>query len=137
MAIKAIVVCSANDAAVTVAEALGGTERHFGELMTAKARQLGMAHTFFHNATGLPDDLQETTAEDLSILARHVVYDFPEYFGYFSMTQMTWRGDDYTTHNSLLENYAGADGIKTGYIEPPATIWSAPRRARAGGSLPS
>ena len=116
-AIKAIVVCSANDAAVTVAEAIGGSEGHFAEMMTAKARQFGMTHTFFHNATGLPDDLQQTTAEDLVILARHLVYDFPEYYGYFRTTEMTWRGDVYTTHNSLIENYAGADGIKTGYID--------------------
>ncbi|HEY4942802.1 MAG TPA: D-alanyl-D-alanine carboxypeptidase family protein [Rhizomicrobium sp.] len=117
MAIKGIVVCSANDAAVAVAEALGGTERHFSELMTAKARQLGMAHSFFHNATGLPDDAQQTTAEDLARLARHLVYDFPEYFAYFRITQMTWHGDDYSTHNALIGNYQGADGIKTGYIE--------------------
>ena len=116
-AIKAIVVCSANDAAVTVAEAIGGSEGHFAQLMTAKARAFGMTHTFFHNATGLPDDLQQTTAEDLVILARHMVYDFPEYYGYFRLTEMTWRGDVCTTHNSLIQNYAGADGIKTGYIE--------------------
>jgi D-alanyl-D-alanine carboxypeptidase len=117
MAIKAIVVCSANDVAVTVAEAIGGTEQHFSELMNAKAHELGMAHTFFHNATGLPDDLQQTTAEDLSILARHLVYDFPEYFGYFRTPQITWRGIDYNTHDNLIGNYKGADGIKTGYID--------------------
>ena len=116
-AIKAIIVCSANDAAVAVAEALGGTEPHFSEMMNAKARELGMAHSFFHNATGLPDDLQQTTAEDLSILARHLVYDFPEYFPYFATKQMSWRGEDFTTHNGLIGNYAGADGIKTGYID--------------------
>ena len=65
----------------------------------------------------MPDDLQQTTAEDLVILARHLVYDFPEYYGYFRTTEMTWQGDVYTTHNSLIENYAGADGIKTGYID--------------------
>ncbi|HEX4303311.1 MAG TPA: D-alanyl-D-alanine carboxypeptidase family protein [Rhizomicrobium sp.] len=117
MAIQAIAVGSANDAAVTVAEALGGSEAHFAQMMTAKARQLGMAHTVFHNATGLPDDLQQTTATDLAVLARHLIHDFPQYFGYFQMQQMTWRGEDYNTHNSLLANYAGADGIKTGYTD--------------------
>ena len=117
MAIRAIVVCSANDAAVTVAEAIGGTELHFSELMNAKARQLGMTRTFFHNSTGLPDDRQQTTAQDLAILARHLVYDFPEYFGYFRIPQMTWRGVDYNTHDALIGNYKGADGIKTGYID--------------------
>jgi D-alanyl-D-alanine carboxypeptidase len=116
-AIKAIVVCSANDAAVAVAEALGGTEGHFAELMTAKARQLGMAHTFFHNASGLPDDLQVTTAADLALLARHLIYDYPEYYPYFRTKEMTWRGEDYATHNALIGNYEGADGIKTGYID--------------------
>ena len=117
MAIKGIVVCSANDAAVAVAEALGSTELNFSDSMNAKAHQLGMAHSFFHNATGLPDDKQLTTAEDMSRLARHLVYDFPEYFAYFRTTQMTWRGDDYSTHNALIGHYDGADGIKTGYIE--------------------
>jgi D-alanyl-D-alanine carboxypeptidase len=117
MAIKAVVVCSANDAAVTIAEAIGGTEQHFSELMNAKARALGMTHTFFHNATGLPDDLQQTTAEDLSILARHLVYDYPEYFGYFRTPQITWRGVDYNTHDNLIRDYKGTDGIKTGYID--------------------
>lgn len=117
MAIKAIVVCSANDVAVAVAEALGGTEPNFTNLMNAKAHQLGMTSTFFHNATGLPDDLQRTTAQDLSILARHLVYDFPEYFGYFRTPAMSWRGEDYKTHDMLIGNYKGADGIKTGYTD--------------------
>ncbi len=116
-AIQAIIVCSANDAAVAVAEALGGTEPRFSAMMNAKARQLGMAHSFFHNATGLPDEQQLTTAADLSILARHLVYDFPEYFPYFALRQMSWHGEDFTTHNGLIGNYAGADGIKTGYID--------------------
>ncbi len=117
MAIKGIVICSANDAAVAVAEAVGGSEGHFSEMMTAKARRLGMARTFFHNATGLPDEMQQTTAEDLAILARHLIHDFPEYYGYFAVLEMRWRGNDCTTHNALLGAYAGADGIKTGYID--------------------
>jgi D-alanyl-D-alanine carboxypeptidase len=116
-AIKAMVVCSANDAAVAVAEALGGSEAHFAELMTDKARALGMAHTFFHNASGLPDDMQITTAADLATLARHLIYDFPEEFAYFRTPSMSWRGVDYNTHNMLIGNYRGADGIKTGYID--------------------
>jgi len=83
-AIKAIVVRSANDVAVAIAEALGGTEGHFAEMMTAKARALGMHDTFYHNASGLPDNLQITTANDLAILARHLAYDFPQYFPYFA-----------------------------------------------------
>jgi D-alanyl-D-alanine carboxypeptidase len=116
-AIKAMVVCSANDAAVAVAEALGGSEAHFADRMNAKARALGMAHTVFHNATGLPDDLQITTAADLALLARHLIYDFPQAFAYFRTPSMSWRGVDYNTHNLLIGNYRGADGIKTGYID--------------------
>src|SRR5262249_5657923 len=76
-AIQAIVILSANDVAVTVAENIAGTESHFTELMNADAQTLGMTHTFYHNASGLPDALQLTTASDLVILARHLVYDFP------------------------------------------------------------
>lgn len=114
-AIRAIVVCSANDVAVAIAEAIGGTEAHFAEMMTAQARALGMAHTFYHNASGLPDDLQVTTASDLAILARHLAYDFPQYFPYFSTQTFTWHGELHQTTDHLIGNYEGADGIKTGY----------------------
>jgi D-alanyl-D-alanine carboxypeptidase len=115
IAIRAIVVRSANDVAVTIAEALGGTESHFAELMTAKARQIGMRDTFYHNASGLPDPLQISTASDLSILARHLAYDFPQYFHYFAIPGFTYRGVTYLTHDNLIGRYQGADGIKTGY----------------------
>ena len=114
-AIKAIVVRSANDVAVALAEALGGTEGHFAELMTAKARALGMRDTFYHNASGLPDNLQITTANDLAILARHLAYDFPQYFPYFATPAFSFRGTTYVTHDNLIGRYDGADGIKTGY----------------------
>jgi D-alanyl-D-alanine carboxypeptidase len=115
LAIKAIVVRSANDVAVAVGEALGGTESHFAELMTAKARALGMRNTFYHNASGLPDNLQITTASDLAILARHLAYDFPQYYHYFSTPAFVFRGIEYPTHDNLIGRYRGADGIKTGY----------------------
>jgi D-alanyl-D-alanine carboxypeptidase len=115
LAIKAVVVRSANDVAVAIAEALGGTESHFAELMTAKARALGMRNTFYHNASGLPDNLQITTATDLSVLARHLAYDFPQYFHYFATPAFSYRGTYYATHDNLIGRYRGADGIKTGY----------------------
>jgi D-alanyl-D-alanine carboxypeptidase len=114
-AIKAVVIRSANDVAVTIAEALGGTEGHFAEMMTAKARALGMRNTFYHNASGLPDDLQITTATDLGILARHLAYDFPQYYHYFATPAFNFRGVEYPTHDNLIGRYRGADGIKTGY----------------------
>ncbi|HEY2071371.1 MAG TPA: D-alanyl-D-alanine carboxypeptidase [Rhizomicrobium sp.] len=116
-AIKAIVIRSANDVAVAIAESIGGTESHFAELMTAKARQLGMSHTFYHNASGLPDQLQVTTAQDLAILAHHLAYDFPQYFPYFATPYFTYRGETYQTHDNLIGRYDGADGIKTGFTE--------------------
>ena len=114
-AIKAVVVLSANDVAVAIAEAIGGTESHFAELMTAKARSWGMTHTFFHNASGLPDNLQISSAGDLGLLARHLAYDFPQYFHYFSTYSFNWRGATHFTHDNLIGRYDGADGIKTGY----------------------
>ena len=116
-AIRAIVVRSANDVAVAIAEAVGGTESHFAEMMTAKARALGMHDTFFHNASGLPDPMQITTAGDLAILARHLAYDFPQYFHYFATMDFSFRGVNYVGHDNLLGRYDGADGMKTGYTE--------------------
>ena len=116
MAIKAMVVLSANDVAVTIAEDLGGgSESKFADMMTDKAHQLGMKNTHYNNASGLPDPGQITTADDLAILARHVAYDFPQYFHYFSTVGFTWQGRPHITHNNLIGNYEGADGIKTGY----------------------
>jgi len=116
-AIEAIVVLSANDVAVVVAENIGGTESHFTELMNADAQTLGMTHTFYHNASGLPDPLQLTTASDLAILARHLVYDFPEYFHYFRMPSFSYNAHTIETHDGLLSSYEGADGMKTGYTD--------------------
>jgi D-alanyl-D-alanine carboxypeptidase len=114
-AIRALVIRSANDVAVVVAEALGGTESHFGVMMTERARQMGMRSTNFHNASGLPDPLQITTASDMAVLGRRLAYDFPQYFPYFSLTGFNYKGTWYATHNNLVARYDGADGIKTGY----------------------
>jgi D-alanyl-D-alanine carboxypeptidase len=114
-AIRAIVIRSANDVAVVIAEALGGTESHFAEMMTAKARQMGMRETNYHNASGLPDPLQISTASDLAILGRHLAYDYPQYFPYFGLSGFNYKGAWYPTHDNLIGRYDGADGIKTGY----------------------
>jgi D-alanyl-D-alanine carboxypeptidase len=114
-AIRAVVIRSANDVAVVIAEALGGTEAHFAEMMTARARQIGMRETNYHNASGLPDPLQITTAQDLAVLARHLAYDYPQYFPYFALTGFNYKGTWYPTHDNLIGRYDGADGIKTGY----------------------
>src|SRR3974390_1418293 len=115
-AIRAIVTKSANDVAVIVAEALAGDEIEFAKMMTAKARALGMTHTTYHNASGLPDDQQITTARDQAILGRAIQDRFPKYYGYFSTRTFTFRGNTVRNHNTLLGIVAGVDGIKTGYI---------------------
>jgi len=114
-AIQALVVQSANDVAVAVAEALGGSERAFAQQMTEQARALGMTRTIYRNASGLPNPQQVTTARDLAILAQALIKDFPQYYGYFATETITWGGHLYKTHNHLLGKVAGLDGMKTGY----------------------
>jgi len=115
-AIQALVIRSANDVAVVVAEALGGSEANFGRMMTDKARQLGMPRTTFRNPHGLPDAGQTTTARDMATLSIRLMQDFPQYYHYFSQTRFTWNGNTITGHNRLLGSYPGADGMKTGFI---------------------
>jgi D-alanyl-D-alanine carboxypeptidase len=115
-AIKGMVTRSANDAAVVVAEAIAGDEREFAKLMTRKAQALGMSHTVYENASGLPDDDQVTTARDQATLGRAVQERFPRYYKYFSIRSFTFRGQSISNHNHLLGKVEGVDGIKTGYI---------------------
>ncbi len=116
-AIRAMVVRSANDVATAVGEYLGGgDEEEFARLMTRKARQIGMAKTTFQNASGLPDNQQITTAFDLAQLGRRMIQDFPQYYHYFSLRSFEFEGNTYGGHNRVLDMFAGADGMKTGYI---------------------
>ena len=115
-AIKGIVTRSANDAAVVVAEAVGGDEETFAKLMTRKAQSLGMAHTAYRNASGLPADEQVTTARDQALLGRAIQERFPRYYKYFSTRTFEFRGEEIGNHNRLLGSVDGVDGIKTGYI---------------------
>lgn len=115
-AVLALIIKSANDVATVVAETLGGTERKFAMLMTAKARELGMSRTTFRNASGLPHRGQLSTARDMSTLARAVQAHFPKYYGMFGRKAFAFGGRTYRTHNKLLKTYHGADGLKTGYI---------------------
>ena len=116
LAIKALVVKSANDVAAAVAESLGGTEAAFAERMTRTARALGMSRTTFRNASGLPNPAQVTTARDMATLGLRLQRDFPQYYHYFRTMAFTYAGRTTATHNRLLGKYAGTDGIKTGYI---------------------
>lgn len=114
-AIFALMTHSANDVAVVVAEALGGTESNFARLMTKKAHQLGMRNTTFHNASGLPHKHQKTTARDMATLSRALYYHFPLYYRYFNTKLFSFRGRQYRNHNNLLGKVPGVDGIKTGF----------------------
>ena len=114
-AIKGLVTRSANDAAVVIAEAIGGDEDEFAKLMTRKARALGMSRTVYRNASGLPDDDQVTTARDQSTLGRAIQDRFPRYYRYFSTTSFNYHGHSISNHNHLLGSVEGVDGIKTGY----------------------
>jgi D-alanyl-D-alanine carboxypeptidase len=114
-AIKGVVTKSANDAAVVIAENLGGSEEAFAAQMTQKAHALGMSRTTYVNASGLPDDDQITTARDQALLGRAIQDRFPRYYRYFSTTAFSFHGRTIHGHNHLLGSVAGVDGIKTGY----------------------
>lgn len=114
-ATMALVTRSANDAAVVLAEALGGDESNFARMMTQRARQLGMNSTVFRNASGLPNREQVTTARDLARLANALMRDFPHYYAVFSVQSYSYRGRQLDNHNRMLGSYEGADGLKTGY----------------------
>lgn len=115
-AIKALVTRSANDVATVVAENLGGSVGSFAQLMTERARMLGMDRTVFRNAHGLPDARQVTTARDLAILAVAVQDRFPEQYKYFQTRSFQFEGKTHGNHNRLLGRVKGVDGIKTGFI---------------------
>ncbi len=114
-AIKAVIVKSANDAAVVLAERIAGSEQEFAALMTRRARQIGMKSTVFRNASGLPNDEQVTTARDMLTLAMRLQDDFPRHYGLFSLQSFSYGGKTHRTHNTLMGRFPGMDGIKTGY----------------------
>jgi D-alanyl-D-alanine carboxypeptidase len=114
-ALQALVVKSANDVAVMLAEAVGGSEQNFVEMMNAKAQALGMTRTKFVNANGLPAAEQITTARDLARISAAVIHDFPEYNDLWGRADMKIGKRRLATHNGLLKTYEGADGLKTGF----------------------
>lgn len=116
MALRALIVKSANDVAVMLAEAIGGSEEAFVRQMNDTAQRFGMTRTRFANASGLPASDQVTTARDLARLARAVIRDFPEQAALWAMEDMRIGGRRLRTHNALLRTYDGADGLKTGFI---------------------
>ncbi len=116
LALKALIVKSANDVAVMLAERVAGSEEAFVARMNATAKRLGMLQTHFFNANGLPHPQQVTTARDLAILARVLLKEFPQHAYLYSTPQVKFGKRFLNTHNSLLKTFEGADGMKTGYI---------------------
>ncbi|MBS0239859.1 MAG: D-alanyl-D-alanine carboxypeptidase [Proteobacteria bacterium] len=114
-AIMAVITKSANDIAIALAERVGGSEANFVRLMNARAREIGMSKTHFENASGLPNDDQVTTARDMATLALHLQDDFPGYYPLFATRTFAYGGKNFRNHNTMLNNFAGIDGIKTGY----------------------
>ncbi len=115
-AIKLLMVKSANDMAVVIAEGVSGTQDEFVFQMNAAAQALGMTATRFRNPHGLPDDEQVTTARDMAILAQALIRDFPEYELYFRIPTLVLGKHTLRNYNRLIDRYPGADGMKTGFI---------------------
>jgi D-alanyl-D-alanine carboxypeptidase len=114
-AILGMVTLSANDAAAAMGELLGGSEDNFAQMMTVRARALGMSNTIFANASGLPAADEWTTARDMATLARRLIADFPDDYHYFSTPSFVFHGRLILNHDSEMKLYPGADGLKTGY----------------------
>ena len=116
--IKGMIVQSGNDACVTLAEAIAGSEENFAQMMNREAQRLGMKSSSFRNSTGLPDPEHYTTARDLSLLASALIRDFPEeYKKYYSMKEFTYNGITQPNRNRLLYIDPTVDGVKTGHTE--------------------
>jgi D-alanyl-D-alanine carboxypeptidase len=115
-AIKMMMVKSANDMAVLLAEGVGGSIDDFAEQMTATAHRLGMTESNFVNPNGLPADGQITSARDLAILARALIHEFPQYESYWHIPAIKWGRRVVRNYNQLIGRYPGADGMKTGFI---------------------
>ncbi|WP_295734603.1 D-alanyl-D-alanine carboxypeptidase [uncultured Bartonella sp.] len=114
-AVNAMIVLSANDAAVVVAEYLGGNEENFARVMTLKARSLGMRNTTFRNPNGLPAQGHVSTARDIALMSIAMRDHFPQYYHLFSQREFTYHGQVYKGHNRVLDRIDGADGLKTGF----------------------
>ncbi len=115
--LRGIIVQSGNDACVVIAEGIGGDEQNFARKMTERAREIGMTHSEFRNASGWPDPEHMMTARDLATLAGYLVNKHKQYYGIFAEIDFTWHGIKQGNRNPLLYSYPGADGLKTGHTE--------------------
>jgi D-alanyl-D-alanine carboxypeptidase (penicillin-binding protein 5/6) len=116
--IRGIIITSGNDACVVVAEALGGTQEGFVQMMNQRAQKLGLTHSYFVNPNGLPDPMgQLMSVHDLATLARHLINDYPQYYHYFSERSFVWNNITQQNRDSVLDKFPGTDGLKTGHTD--------------------
>lgn len=115
--IKAVIIQSANDACITLAEGIAGTEENFATLMTERARQIGLTKSIFKNSNGLPAEGQLVTMRELAMLGRHIWKEYPEYYRFYGEREFTWNKITQPNRNPLLGMEIGADGMKTGFTD--------------------
>jgi D-alanyl-D-alanine carboxypeptidase (penicillin-binding protein 5/6) len=115
--IKGVIIQSANDACITIAEGLAGTEENFAALMTERAREIGLTKSVFKNSNGLPAEGQVVTMRELATLGRHIWKTYPEYYRFYGQREFTWNKITQPNRNPLLEMEIGADGMKTGFTD--------------------
>lgn len=113
--LRSVIIQSGNDAAIALAEGIGGTEATFARMMNKLGAEIGLSNSNFVNSTGLPDPNQYSTARDLATIARFIIAQFPEYYPMFSEPEFTWNGIRQTNRNSLVGMGIGVDGLKTGH----------------------
>jgi serine-type D-Ala-D-Ala carboxypeptidase (penicillin-binding protein 5/6) len=115
--IQGVIIQSAKDGCIIIAEGMAGSEAGFAGLMNERAKAISLKGSYFTNSTGLPDPQQHVTARDLAQLARHIIREYPEYFRFYSQESFTWNNITQKNRNPLLTMGIGADGMKTGYTE--------------------
>lgn len=115
--LRGLIVQSGNDAAIVIAEGIAGSEPAFVDLLNKRAKELGLKGSVFRNSNGLADPDQYVTVRDLATLARHIIQEYPDYYGIFSEPEFTWNNIRQTNRNPMLNDGIGVDGLKTGYIK--------------------
>ena len=115
--IKGVIIQSGNDACIVLAEGLAGTEENFSELMTIRAKEIGLTNSNFKNSTGWPDPEHKMSSKDLVTLATKIREEYPSYYKIFNDLEFTWDGISQRNRNPLLSMNLGADGLKTGYTD--------------------
>lgn len=115
--LQGAIIQSGNDACIAMAEGMAGSEEAFAQVMTDRARELGLTKSVFANPTGLPDPRTHVTARELGKLARHLIKTYPDYYHFFGEREFTWNRIRQTNRNPLLTSNIGADGLKTGFTK--------------------